>query len=147
MLSDTEIAARAETVPIQEIASRLGIQKEDLIPYGDQIAKVNINAQSRPRPKSEPGKLILVSATTPTKAGEGKTTTSIGLGQAFSRLGESVCVALREPSLGPCLGVKGGLGGLVTDSSAGGNRVCCLFSAGHIGPELPITLATRLSSV
>jgi formate--tetrahydrofolate ligase len=111
MLSDTEIAAQAETGPIGDIANRLGILKEDLVPYGGEIAKVHINALSRPRPRPQSGKLILVSATTPTKAGEGKTTTSIGLGQAFTQLGESVCVALREPSLGPCLGVKGGATG------------------------------------
>jgi formate--tetrahydrofolate ligase len=111
MLSDTEIAAQAKTAPIHEVAEKLGISKQDLIPYGDDIAKVHLNSLSRPRPRPEPGKLILVSATTPTRAGEGKTTTSIGLGQAFTRLGESVCVALREPSLGPCLGVKGGATG------------------------------------
>ena len=111
MLSDTEIAAQAKVAPINEIAARLGVEKEDLIPYGEEIAKVRIDALSRPRPRPQPGKLILVSATTPTAAGEGKTTTSIGLGQAFSKLGESVCVALREPSLGPCLGVKGGATG------------------------------------
>ena len=111
MLSDTEIAAQARVAPISEIAARLGVEKSDLIPYGEEIAKVRVDALSRPRLRQEPGKLILVSATTPTKAGEGKTTTSIGLGQAFSKLGESVCVALREPSLGPCLGVKGGATG------------------------------------
>jgi len=111
MLSDTAIAAQAQTAPISEVAARLGVEKEDLIPYGDSIAKVHINALTRARKRPEPGKLILVSATTPTSAGEGKTTTSIGLGQAFSKLGESVCVALREPSLGPCLGVKGGATG------------------------------------
>jgi formate--tetrahydrofolate ligase len=111
MLSDTEIAAQAKVAPISEIAAGLGVEKEDLIPYGEEIAKVRVDALSRPRPRPAPGKLILVSATTPTSAGEGKTTTSIGLGQAFSKLGESVCVALREPSLGPCLGVKGGATG------------------------------------
>jgi formate--tetrahydrofolate ligase len=111
MLSDTEIAARTQTAPIDEIAARLGVEKEDLIPYGDSIAKVRINALARPRPRPGPGKLILVSATTPTSAGEGKTTTSIGLGQAFTKLERSVCVALREPSLGPCLGIKGGATG------------------------------------
>ena len=111
MLSDTEIAARTETAPIDEIAARLGVKKEDLIPYGDSIAKVRINALARPRPRPGSGKLILVSATTPTSAGEGKTTTSIGLGQAFTKLERSVCVALREPSLGPCLGIKGGATG------------------------------------
>jgi formate--tetrahydrofolate ligase len=111
MLSDHEIAAATATVPIAEIAARMGVQKEDLVSYGESIAKVQLRAMSRPRPRPGPGKLILVSATTPTSAGEGKTTTSIGLGQAFAKLGESVCVALREPSLGPCLGVKGGATG------------------------------------
>jgi formate--tetrahydrofolate ligase len=111
MRSDNDIAAGVKTAPITEIAARMGVQAEDLIPYGESIAKVKLNALSRPRPRTKPGKLILVSATTPTSAGEGKTTTSIGLGQAFGKLGESVCVALREPSLGPCLGVKGGATG------------------------------------
>jgi len=111
MLSDNEIAAQAHTAPISEVAARLGVEAQDLISYGDSIAKVHIRALSRPRTRPEPAKLILVSATTPTSAGEGKTTTSIGLGQAFGKLGESVCVALREPSLGPCLGVKGGATG------------------------------------
>ena len=111
MLADHEIAAAAKTAPITDIAAGLGTLPEDLIPYGESIAKVNIRALARPRPRPGAGKLILVSATTPTAAGEGKTTTSIGLGQAFTRLGESVCIALREPSLGPCLGVKGGATG------------------------------------
>jgi len=111
MPSDHEIAARAQTGPISEVAERLGIQADDLISYGEAIAKVRIRALGRPRTRPQPGKLILVSATTPTAAGEGKTTTSIGLGQAFTRLGESVCIALREPSLGPCLGIKGGATG------------------------------------
>ena len=96
MLSDVEIAARAKTSPIGEVAANLGVQKEDLIPYGEDIAKVRIDALARPRPRPGPGKLILMSATTPTKAGEGKTPTSIGLGQALSKLGESVCIALRD---------------------------------------------------
>jgi len=83
MLSDTEIAAQAKVAPISEIAARLGVEKSDLIPYGEEIAKVRVDALSRPRPRQEPGKLILVSATTPTSAGEGKTTTSIGLGGRF----------------------------------------------------------------
>ena len=94
MLSNTEIAARAKVGPIADVAHKLGIEDEDLIPYGTEITKVNINALNRPRKRERPNKLILVSATTPTAAGEGKTTTSIGLGQAFSSLGESVCVAL-----------------------------------------------------
>jgi formate--tetrahydrofolate ligase len=111
MLTDNEIAASVKPAPIGEIAAGLGIRAEDLIYYGDAIAKVQIRCLARPRTRPQPGKLILVSATTPTAAGEGKTTTSIGLGQAFSKLGESVCIALREPSLGPCLGVKGGATG------------------------------------
>jgi formate--tetrahydrofolate ligase len=111
MLSDHEIAAQTKTVPITDIAGTLGVLPEDLIFYGDSIAKIQIRALARQRQRTQPGKLILVSATTPTSAGEGKTTTSIGLGQAFRKLGESVCIALREPSLGPCLGVKGGATG------------------------------------
>jgi formate--tetrahydrofolate ligase len=111
MLRDHEIAAAVKTAPIGDIAAGLGIVPEDLISFGDSIAKVDLRALARPRPRPGAAKLILVSATTPTSAGEGKTTTSIGLGQAFTRLGESVCIALREPSLGPCLGVKGGATG------------------------------------
>jgi formate--tetrahydrofolate ligase len=109
MRSDTEIARQAEPRPIGQIADRLGIDKSDLLPYGRDIAKVHINALQKPHRKA--GRLILISATTPTAAGEGKTTTTIGLGQALAKLGESVCLALREPSLGPCLGMKGGATG------------------------------------
>jgi formate--tetrahydrofolate ligase len=111
MLSDTAIAAQASVEPIRNVASKLGVDERDLIPYGKEIAKVHLEALSRPRSRTAKNRLILVSATTPTAAGEGKTTTSIGLGQAFHRLGESVCIALREPSLGPCLGMKGGATG------------------------------------
>ena len=111
MLSDTAIAAQASVEPIINVANKLGVDERDLIPYGKEIAKVHLDALSRPRLRTGKNRLILVSATTPTAAGEGKTTTSIGLGQAFHRLGESVCIALREPSLGPCLGMKGGATG------------------------------------
>jgi formate--tetrahydrofolate ligase len=111
MLSDTAIAAQASVEPIRNVASKLGVDERDLIPYGKEIAKVHLDALSRPRSRTAKNRLILVSATTPTAAGEGKTTTSIGLGQAFHRLGESICIALREPSLGPCLGMKGGATG------------------------------------
>ena len=111
MLSNTEIAQQAKVRPIDEIAADMGVDAEHLIPYGREITKVHIDALKTPRKRKTPGRLILVSATTPTVAGEGKTTTSIGLGQAFTRLGESVCLALREPSLGPCLGIKGGATG------------------------------------
>jgi formate--tetrahydrofolate ligase len=111
MLSDYEIVRQTNVRPITEIAARLGVEEEDLMPYGREIAKVNLQALTRPR--SRPGKprLILVSSITPTTAGEGKTTTSIGLAQALDSLGESVCLALREPSLGPCMGIKGGATG------------------------------------
>ena len=94
--------------PIQEIAGKLGLGADDIIPYGRTKAKIRLDVAERNPPR---GKLILVSAITPTPAGEGKTTTTIGLGQAFAELGESVCLALREPSLGPCLGMKGGATG------------------------------------
>jgi formate--tetrahydrofolate ligase len=111
MLNDYEIARQTGIKPIQDIAAKLGVDDEDLMPYGSEIAKVNLNALDRPRKRAGKPRLILVSATTPTAAGEGKTTTSIGLAQALDSLGESVCLALREPSLGPCLGIKGGATG------------------------------------
>jgi formate--tetrahydrofolate ligase len=94
--------------PITEIAATLGLTAGDIIPYGDTKAKVRLDVLQR-TPKK--GKLILVSAITPTPAGEGKTTTTIGLGQALAQLGKSVCLALREPSMGPCMGMKGGATG------------------------------------
>jgi len=97
------------TRPIQELASSLGISEDCLLPYGKDKAKIRLEATARSgRP---PGKLILVSAMTPTGAGEGKTTVSIGLSQGLARLGESVCLTLREPSLGPTFGMKGGATG------------------------------------
>jgi formate--tetrahydrofolate ligase len=107
MASDVEIARQFSPRPIQEIAAALGVADQDLLPYGRDIAKVSLGALDRERPAG-PRRLVLVSAITPTPAGEGKTTTTVGLGQAFTRLGESICMALREPSLGPCMGVKGG---------------------------------------
>jgi len=94
--------------PITEIAARLGVSEDDLVPYGHTKAKIRLNVLEKHPPK---GKLVLVSAITPTSAGEGKTTTTIGLGQALAKLGHRVCLALREPSLGPCLGMKGGATG------------------------------------
>ena len=91
--------------PISDVAADLGLAPEHLIPYGHHIAKVRLDAlDSAPRK----GRLVLVSAITPTPAGEGKTTTSIGLTQGLRRLGHNAVAALREPSLGPCFGVKGG---------------------------------------
>ena len=142
MLSDTEIAARAVRAPITDIAARLGVDPRHLIPYGHEIAKIHIDAMDRPLADKKPGKLILVSATTPTRAGEGKTTTSIGLGQAFTRLGESVCVALREPSLGPCLGVKGGATGGGYAQVVPANRINLHFT----GDFHAVTTANNLIS-
>ncbi|NND45811.1 MAG: formate--tetrahydrofolate ligase [Xanthomonadales bacterium] len=111
MLSDHEIARQANPKPIAELAASLGIAREHLISFGDEITKVHLDALQQPRIRHDPSRLILVSATTPTAAGEGKTTTSIGLAQGFKHIGESAAVALREPSLGPCLGIKGGATG------------------------------------
>ncbi len=94
--------------PIVDVAADLGLESGDLIAYGTDKAKVRLEVLERRPPK---GKLILVSAITPTPAGEGKTTTTIGLGQGLAKRGKSVCLALREPSLGPCLGMKGGATG------------------------------------
>ena len=93
---------------IQEIAAKLGIASGDLYAYGSDIAKVLPVVRERPRLREAAPRLVLVSSITPTPFGEGKTTTSIGLAQGLARLGESVCVARREPSLGPCFGKKGG---------------------------------------
>jgi len=109
-LSDPRVSPRSPSPrPIVEVAASLGLSAEDLVPYGDDKAKVRLGALDRRRRGT--GRLILVSAMTPTPAGEGKTTTTIGLSQGLARLGESVCCALREPSLGPIFGVKGGATG------------------------------------
>ena len=110
MKTDVEIAQEAEMRPIQEIAEKLGISDDELELYGKYKAKVALSAWERV--KAQPnGKLILVTAINPTPAGEGKTTTSVGLADAFHRQGKKVAVALREPSLGPCFGLKGGAAG------------------------------------
>lgn len=109
MLTDVEIAQKASLKPITEIAARLGLQDTKLEPYGWTKAKVSLDAVEMAAPPR--GKLILVTAINPTPAGEGKTTTTIGLGDALSRLGKNVSIAIREPSLGPCFGLKGGATG------------------------------------
>ncbi|MBD3237858.1 MAG: formate--tetrahydrofolate ligase [Candidatus Eisenbacteria bacterium] len=111
MRSDVEIAAAATPQPIAAVAEKLGITAEELVLYGPGKAKIRPAVRERPRPRSGESRLVLVSAITPTPAGEGKTTTAIGLAQAFGRLGQSACLALREPSLGPCMGMKGGATG------------------------------------
>ncbi|HHW30416.1 MAG TPA: formate--tetrahydrofolate ligase [Clostridiaceae bacterium] len=108
--SDIEIAQEAKLEPIENIALKLGIGKENLELYGNYKAKVNYNILKNMKDK-EDGKLILVTAINPTPAGEGKTTTSVGLGDALNKLGKKVMVALREPSLGPVFGIKGGAAG------------------------------------
>ena len=110
MKSDIEIAQEAPKRPITEIARRIGLGDDDIVPYGRYIAKVPIGVTER-MADSPDGKLILVSAMTPTPMGEGKTTNTIGLGQALCRIGKKTTIAIREPSLGPCMGLKGGAAG------------------------------------
>lgn len=110
VLSDLEIAQEAKLKPIGEIAEKIGIPKEYLIPYGHDKAKVDLRFMKTLANRPD-GKLILVTATTPTAAGEGKTTNTIGLTQALVKLGKKAMICLREPSLGPCFGVKGGAAG------------------------------------
>ncbi len=109
-MSDIEIARRAIKKPIPQVAHRLDIPEDALEPYGRDKAKLEA-AFVKSLDSREPGKLILVTAINPTKAGEGKTTTTIGLGDALNRLGKKTAIALREPSLGPCFGQKGGATG------------------------------------
>lgn len=110
MKSDIEIAQEAELYPITEIAKMLDMTIDDLELYGKYKAKISEEYLKKIE-KNKNGKLILVTAINPTPAGEGKTTTSVGLGQAFGRLGKRAVIALREPSLGPCFGIKGGAAG------------------------------------
>ena len=108
MLSDIEIAQAAKMQPITEIAAKLGLQGEDIIPYGHYKAKLNHLLAKADKPE---GKLVLVTAISPTPAGEGKTTTSVGLADAMNALGKKTMLCLREPSLGPVFGIKGGAAG------------------------------------
>ena len=110
MLTDIEIAYEAKPKPIKEIAAKLGLTEDDISPYGKYIAKVPIENLERLKDKQD-GKLIMVTAITPTPAGEGKTVTSIGLMEGLGALGKNVVGALREPSLGPTFGIKGGATG------------------------------------
>ena len=122
MASDIEIARAATMKPIAEIGARLDIPSDALQPYGHTKAKIGfdfLNAQA----SNPDGKLILVTAVTPTPAGEGKTTTTVGLGDALNRIGKRTAICLREPSLGPCFGMKGGAaggGGALGRREAGG---------------------------
>lgn len=110
MLTDIQIAQQATMQPIAQVAKKAGIKENELYMYGPYKAKVNDELFERVKNNSD-GKLILVSAINPTPAGEGKTTTTVGLGQALSKLGKNAIIALREPSLGPVMGVKGGAAG------------------------------------
>lgn len=108
--SDIEIAQSVTMKPVEEIAGKLGIEKKDIELYGNYKAKVNCNLLNDLKATKD-GKLILVTAINPTPAGEGKTTTTVGLGDAMNKMGKKVVIALREPSLGPVFGVKGGAAG------------------------------------
>ena len=108
MLSDIVIAQAAKMLPIAKVAEKLGLTDEDLISYGRYKAKINHKLIHSDRPD---GKLILVTAISPTPAGEGKTTTSVGLADALNAMGKKTMLCLREPSLGPVFGVKGGAAG------------------------------------
>jgi formate--tetrahydrofolate ligase len=110
MASDIEIAQQATLKPINDIAAKLGIPNESLEPYGHYKAKVSLDYASSLAGKPD-GKLILVTAISPTPAGEGKTTTTVGLGDALNRIGKKAIICLREPSLGPVFGMKGGAAG------------------------------------
>ena len=110
-MTDIEIARNTELKNIKEIAENLGLIEDDLDLYGKYKAKINEDSLRRIHKNKKNGKLILVTAMNPTPAGEGKTTTTIGLGQGLKKLGKKVVLALREPSLGPCFGMKGGATG------------------------------------
>ena len=109
-MSDIEIARKASLRPIPEIGAKLGIDEESLIPMGRSVAKLDLDFINKIDERPD-GKLILVTAMTPTAAGEGKTTTTVGLGDALNRIGKRTAICLREPSLGPCFGMKGGAAG------------------------------------
>lgn len=110
MLTDIEIAQQAEMEPIKNVAAKLGMSEDDIEMYGKYKAKISDEYMQSVN-NNENGKLILVTAINPTPAGEGKTTVTVGLGQAMCKLGKKAVIALREPSLGPCFGIKGGAAG------------------------------------
>ena len=110
MLTDIEIAQSAKMIPAAQIAAELGIDSEQIEPYGKYIAKLSDELYEDLKKRND-GKLILVTAINPTPAGEGKTTTTVGLGQAMKKIGKKAVIALREPSLGPVFGIKGGAAG------------------------------------
>ena len=109
-MSDIEIARAANKKPIQQIGAKLGIPEADLLPFGHDKAKVS-DTFIKSLADREDGKLILVTAVNPTPAGEGKTTTTVGLGDGLNAIGKNAAICIREASLGPCFGMKGGAAG------------------------------------
>ena len=110
MKTDIQIAQEAQMEPIGKVAGRIGVSENELEYYGKYKAKLSDELWERIK-GNENGRLVLVTAINPTPAGEGKTTTTVGLGDAMTRLGKKTLIALREPSLGPCFGIKGGAAG------------------------------------
>ncbi|MEK9581836.1 MAG: formate--tetrahydrofolate ligase, partial [Candidatus Puniceispirillum sp.] len=108
--TDIEIAREAKKLPIQEVGAKLDIPSADLLPFGHDKAKVS-ESFIESLAKKEDGRLILVTAINPTPAGEGKTTTTVGLGDGLNRIGKKAAICIREASLGPCFGMKGGAAG------------------------------------
>ena len=108
--TDLEIAQECTLEHIRDVAAKIGVEESDLEYYGNYKAKVSLDLLNRNQDKAD-GKLILVTAINPTKAGEGKSTTTVGLGDALNRIGKKTMIALREPSLGPVFGLKGGAAG------------------------------------
>lgn len=127
MKSDIEIAQEAVLWPIQKVAEHLDIPEDDLELYGKYKAKLSDEYLKSIEDRKD-GKLILVTAINPTPAGEGKTTTSVGLGEAFAKMGKKAVIALREPSLGPCFGIKGG---------GSRRRLCSRSFRWRLKPALP----------
>ena len=159
MLSDIEIAQSTKMTPILKIAEKLGIQEEELELYGRFKAKINESAFARLADKPD-GKLVLVTAINPTPAGEGKTTTTAGLGEAMAKIGKNAIIALREPSLGPVFGVKGGAAGggyaqvlpmedinlhFTGDMHAitSANNLCCAMLDNHMQQGNPLGIDPR----
>ena len=144
MLSDIEIAQSAKMLPITEIAEKLDILPEELELYGRYKAKLSEDIFARLQDKPD-GKLVLVTAINPTPAGEGKTTTSVGLGQAMARIGEKAVIALREPSLGPVFGIKAS-SGAGSDIHGGHCRLYgdCARTAENIVKVLPALVSGYL---
>ena len=110
MKSDLDIAREAKLVPIQDIAWKMGFDAEEIVQYGGEIAKIKWSALKK-RVDGPKGFLVLVTSVNPTPFGEGKTVTTIGLTQALNRIGKNACCVIREPSMGPVFGIKGGAAG------------------------------------